>query len=323
MIAGYTQLRREGCLAAAVRADHWLAEPQDADGCWRKFEHNDTPHVHNTRGTRALLATGLIAGEVRLVQSAKRNLDWALSQQSSCGWFAGNAFVPWRSTFTHIFRKTWRWLRDRRRYIGNGEAQFFFGDEPARLNHPELVKQFPHINHPSVVELARVLKPDVIAVFGTSLIRGELLKEGRIGIANLHGGLSPEYRGADCTFWALYNGEPEKVGCTLHWIDAGIDTGGLIAHVSPKVQPDDNELKLFWRSVQTSAGVYAEFIRRLAAGENFGQIQRDKGRLYQVKQRSLRHEQVVDQRLQQGILQGLNLDVRIAWYTSKEIVAGR
>lgn len=222
-----------------------------------------------------------------------------------------------------IFRKTWRWLRDRRRYIGNGEAQFFFGDEPAQLNHPELVKQFPHINHPSVVELARVLKPDVIAVFGTSLIRGELLKEGRIGIANLHGGLSPEYRGADCTFWALYNGEPEKVGCTLHWIDAGIDTGGLIAHVSPKVQPDDNELKLFWRSVQTSAGVYAEFIRRLAAGENFGQIQRDKGRLYQVKQRCLRHEQVVNQRLQQGILQGLNLDVRIAWYTSKEIVAGR
>ena len=101
MIAGYTQLRRDECLAAAVRAGHWLADQQDDDGCWRKFEHNETPHVYNTRGTWALLATGLIAEEVRLVQSAKRNLDWALSQQSTCGWFATNAFVPWRSPFTH------------------------------------------------------------------------------------------------------------------------------------------------------------------------------------------------------------------------------
>ncbi len=101
MIAGYTQLRRDDCLVAAVRAGHWLADQQDDDGCWRKFEHNDTPHVYNTRGTWALLATGLIAGDARLVQSAKRNLDWALSQQSPCGWFATNAFVPWRSPFTH------------------------------------------------------------------------------------------------------------------------------------------------------------------------------------------------------------------------------
>ena len=70
MVAGYVQLRRDDCLAAAVRAGHWLADQQDNDGCWRKFEHNDTPHVYNTRATWALLATGLIAGEVRLVEAA-------------------------------------------------------------------------------------------------------------------------------------------------------------------------------------------------------------------------------------------------------------
>lgn len=216
----------------------------------------------------------------------------------------------------NFFRKAWRWLRDRRRYTGNGEAKFFFGDRPPQLDRPDLARAVPHINHPEAVKLAQDLKPDLIAVFGTSLIRGDLLKGGRLGIANLHGGLSPEYRGADCTFWALHNGEPEKVGCTLHWIDAGIDTGGLIAHVSPKVLADDDELKLFWRSVQTSAEVYAAFVRRLAAGERFGQIQAHKGRLYQVKQRSLRHEQQVDRRMKEGMLRGLNLDVRITWYPS-------
>ena len=214
-------------------------------------------------------------------------------------------------------RKAWRWLRDRRRYAGNREARFFFGDRLPALERPELVREVPHINHPAVVELARQLQPDLIAVFGTSLIRGELLRAGRLGIANLHGGLSPEYRGADCTFWALYNGEPHKVGCTLHWIDAGIDTGGLIAHVSPRVLPDDDELALFWRAVQTSADVYADFVRRLAAGERFGQVQPHKGRLYQVRQRGLRHERAVDRRLRAGMLNGLNLDVRIAWFPAR------
>lgn len=222
----------------------------------------------------------------------------------------------------NFFRKAWRWLRDRRRYTGNPEAKFFFGQQTPHLDHPELVREFPHINHPDVVQLARELNPDMLCVFGTSLIRGDLLKEGRIGIANLHGGLSPEYRGADCTFWALYNGEPEKVGCTLHWIDAGIDTGRLIAHISPAIQPDDDELRLFWRSVQTSAQVYAQFLARTAAGERFGQSQPHKGRLYQVKQRGLRHERVVAQRLNGGLLTGLNLDTRVTWFPTAEPPAG-
>lgn len=219
-------------------------------------------------------------------------------------------------------RKAWRWLRDRRRYAGNPEARFFFGDAAPALDRPDLVRLFPHINDPGVVELARDLRPDLIAVFGTSLIRGDLLREGRLGICNLHGGLSPEYRGADCTFWALHNNEPHKVGCTLHWIDAGIDTGGLIAHVSPEVFPDDDELKLFWRSVQTSAQVYADLVRRLAAGERFGQRQAHKGRLYQVKQRGLKHELQVARQLRAGQLRGLGLGTRVRWFTQEEIRSG-
>ncbi len=84
-----------------MRAGHWLADQQDDDGCWRRFEHNDTPHVYNTRATWPLLAAGLIAGDKRLVTAARRNLDWALTQQTASGWFATNAFVPWRSPFTH------------------------------------------------------------------------------------------------------------------------------------------------------------------------------------------------------------------------------
>ncbi|MBS0552859.1 MAG: formyl transferase [Proteobacteria bacterium] len=221
----------------------------------------------------------------------------------------------------NLARKAWRWLRDRRRYTGNPEAKFFFPGGNARLDRPELVREVPHINHPDVLKLARELKPDLICVFGTSLIRGELLREGRLGIVNLHGGLSPEYRGADCTFWALYNGEPEKVGCTLHYIDAGIDTGRLIAHVSPEVKEGDSELVLFWRAVRDSAEVYAEAVERLGRGEPLGVAQPGKGRLYQVKDRGLAHERSLASRLP-DMLAGLALPRRVQWF-AKTVVQER
>lgn len=210
--------------------------------------------------------------------------------------------------------KVWRWIRDRRRYAGGKEAKFFFGNRSPEFDRPDLIFNVPHINHQDVVDLADRLQPDVVAVFGTSLIRGELLNKGRLGIVNLHGGLSPFYRGADCTFWALYNGEPDQVGCTLHFIDPGIDTGNLIAHVSPEVKESDDELTLFWRSVQDSAEVYAELFDRLESGERFGEVQTDKGCLYQVKQREYRHERDLDKRMKEGLLKGVDLPLRIKWF---------
>src|SRR5438477_1374120 len=196
-----------------------------------------------------------------------------------------------------VWRKVWRLFRDRYRFAGDAEARFFFGTQPARFARQDLVIEVPHINHPDVAELAKRLQPDVIAVFGTSLIRGPLLTNGRLGIFNLHGGLSPGYRGADCTFWALHNGEPDQVGCTLHRIDRGIDTGNLVAHICPEVGDSDDELVLFWRAVRDSADVYAELLERLARGDAVGQPQRQKGRLYQVKQRGWRQERQLARKL--------------------------
>jgi methionyl-tRNA formyltransferase len=239
----------------------------------------------------------------------------AIVQETGGEWNLGKTLKKLRPD--NLSRKIWRWLRDRSRYAGNPEAKFFFPGEAPYLDQPEKVREVPHINHPDVLKLARELKPDLICVFGTSLIRGELLREGRLGIINLHGGLSPEYRGADCTFWALYNGEPEKIGCTLHYIDAGIDTGRLIAHVCPEVREGNSELELFWSAVRDSAQVYAEAVSRLSRGEKLGMTQAGKGRLYQVKDRGLRQEQKLAARLASGMLSGMNLPRRVHWFSSE------
>jgi len=221
----------------------------------------------------------------------------------------------------NLWRKAWRRLRDRRRYAGGAEARFFFGAGAPRLTREDLRVHVSHINHPDVVALADRLRPDVIAVFGTSLIRGPLLCRGRLGVFNLHGGLSPHYRGADCTFWALYNGEPDEVGCTLHSIDSGIDTGKLIAHVRPEVGERDDELTLFWRGIRDSAEVYVEMLERLERGEQLGQPQAEKGRLYQVKQRGWREERRLATQMKNGLLHGIKLPARVRWFPGPETEA--
>ncbi|AKU13574.1 hypothetical protein AzCIB_3681 [Azoarcus sp. CIB] len=101
MIAGAVSLQRTECLDAAVHAGWWLIRQQDSDGCFRRSEHNGVPHVYNTRAIWALVATGLLSGEKGLVDGARRNLDWALTQQTECGWFRTNAFTAGQDPFTH------------------------------------------------------------------------------------------------------------------------------------------------------------------------------------------------------------------------------
>lgn len=213
-----------------------------------------------------------------------------------------------------LAQKIWRSRHDRKMALAKKEAEFFFGHEEPRWLREDLVTQIPYINHPDVIKMVQHSQPDVIAVFGTSLIREPLLSQARLAMVNLHGGISPHYRGADCTFWALYNHEPQEVGFTLHFIDPGIDTGKLIAHIRPEIRPDDNEQKLFWRGVQDSAEVYVTVLKKMAEGAHFGEKQTEKGKLYQVKDRKKFQQALLDERLANGLLAEIRLPKRITMY---------
>ncbi len=101
LMAGYHELARPECLDSAVRAGWWLLGHQDPDGCWRRHVHNGVPHTYNSRAAWALLRVALAAREPSLEQAARRNIDWALTQQTPCGWFDSNAFTRGQAPFTH------------------------------------------------------------------------------------------------------------------------------------------------------------------------------------------------------------------------------
>ncbi len=74
----------------------------------------------------------------------------------------------------------------------------------------------------------------------------------------------------------------------------------------------DDELTLFWRAVQDSAEVYAELLARWARGARPGQIQGERGRLYQVRDRTWASEQRLARQLRENPLPELPLRVR--WF---------
>lgn len=92
----------------------------------------------------------------------------------------------------------------------------------------------------SFLSALRAFAPDLALVWSYPLIlREEVLALPRLGCLNLHMGMLPEYRGPNALQWAIVNGE-SHTGVTLHYMDAGIDTGPMLARARVPIGPDDD-----------------------------------------------------------------------------------
>jgi methionyl-tRNA formyltransferase len=60
-----------------------------------------------------------------------------------------------------------------------------------------------------------------------ALLRPAQLESARHGAVGLHFSLLPRHRGPDPLFWTYFHGD-EQAGVTLHWLDAGEDTGDIV-----------------------------------------------------------------------------------------------
>ena len=98
------------------------------------------------------------------------------------------------------------------------------------------------VNQCSMNLFSDFLDSDVYVIFGSSYIRGQLadflVKKKAI---NIHAGVSPYYRGADCNFWALYDDNPHLVGTTIHLLSKGLDSGPMLYHAMSHIKTNPFE----------------------------------------------------------------------------------
>ena len=95
------------------------------------------------------------------------------------------------------------------------------------------------VNDEETVDLLRALQPAVVVVHGTRIIASRVLKSVSCPVINMHAGITLRYRGVHGGYWALAEQHPEWVGTTVHLVDPGIDTGGILAKSTFAVSGED------------------------------------------------------------------------------------
>lgn len=108
-------------------------------------------------------------------------------------------------------------------------------------------------------EVSLVVLAGYMRLVGDTLLRAY---EGRI--INLHPSLLPAFTGKDAIGQALAYGV-KVTGVTVHFVDAGLDTGPIIAQLPVAVEEEDTEQTLAARIHQVEHGLLVKVIDWLAA----------------------------------------------------------
>lgn len=117
------------------------------------------------------------------------------------------------------------------------------------------------------VDRVRGLDADVlvVAAYG-QILPLALLGASKRGAVNLHGSVLPRYRGAAPIQRCLLNGDRET-GVTLMQMDAGMDTGDIIAIEKTPVDPDETAGDLFERLARMAGEMAEAWLPRIVSGD--------------------------------------------------------
>ncbi len=126
--------------------------------------------------------------------------------------------------------------------------------QPERLRNPDSFAQL------------EAWQPDliIVAAFG-QILRQNILDLPKFGCINVHASLLPRWRGAAPIQAAILQGDNET-GVTIMQMDAGVDTGGILAQQVVPILDDDDAASLTHRLANTGAQLLLESLPGILAG---------------------------------------------------------
>ena len=129
------------------------------------------------------------------------------------------------------------------------------------------IERVPSVNSEEARQALGRLEPSVVVVSGTRIIGPATLGCVPAPFVNLHAGITPQYRGVHGGYWALAEGRPELFGSTVHLVDAGIDTGRVLAHVTVSVTADDSFVTYPYLQLAAGLPLLVDAVARLRSGD--------------------------------------------------------
>lgn len=138
------------------------------------------------------------------------------------------------------------------------------------------------INSQNFINKLLGINPKCICLYSVSIVKDKLISLYRHRLFNVHAGLSPFYRGTATNIWPIINKELEYIGMTIHHIDLGIDSGGIILQGRPILSPDDDTHTMACKNTKLAAHLMIKTIKRFLGTGSVPSYQQDlsKGRQY-------------------------------------------
>jgi folate-dependent phosphoribosylglycinamide formyltransferase PurN len=106
---------------------------------------------------------------------------------------------------------------------------------PSAITH-----RVPTVNGAACHTMLQRLAPRVVVINGTRILKGATLQAIGVPVLNTHVGITPRYRGVHGAYWALVNDDRAHCGVTVHLVDEGIDTGGVLHQAVIDSGPEDD-----------------------------------------------------------------------------------
>lgn len=151
-------------------------------------------------------------------------------------------------------------LRDEQATAKSGRV---YVDEFCRAHDIPLIKS-RHVNDAAVVEAIRNHGIDWLFIIGWSQIANEtVLAAPTRGVVGIHPTLLPEGRGRAAVPWAILK-RLDRTGVTMFKMDAGVDTGPIIAQREIPLNPAITATELYEQVNLAHADLIREVIPRLA-----------------------------------------------------------
>jgi phosphoribosylglycinamide formyltransferase-1 len=117
------------------------------------------------------------------------------------------------------------------------------------------------------IEAMRSAQVDLVALAGfMRVLKGEFLREFEGRIVNIHPSLLPSFPGLEAWKQALDYGV-KVTGCTVHFVDAGVDSGPIIGQQTVPVLDEDTPEILHHRIQVAEHELYPKCVAALARGE--------------------------------------------------------
>lgn len=166
------------------------------------------------------------------------------------------------------------------------------GEDGWQPSYRKFVDNFTEIDLVSLEDVEKLDDAVFISAEFDRIIRPDRFSH-KSHLFNIHFSFLPSYKGVYTSAHPILNGE-KTVGCTLHEIDWGIDTGPIIDQCTFALSPDETAKTLYAKYIRHGEALLIDNLEKIVYGNFSSKIQSAEGSTYYSRKSIDYHSVVID-----------------------------